>query len=139
MAKNKTIETQNSVNDFLATISDEKKRRDFSLIIKLITEQSGFEPKIWGPSIIGFGTYHYKYESGREGDAPLFGASPRANSITLYIGSSFENREELLAKLGKYKLSGGCLHFHKIDDIDLNVLLKMVLNSIKSRKENHAC
>lgn len=139
MAKNKTIETQNSVDDFLLAITDEKKRSDFSLMIKLIAEQSGFEPKMWGPSIVGFGAYHYKYESGREGDAPLFGASPRANSITLYIGSSFENKEELLSKFGKHKLSGGCLHFHKIEDIDLNVLLKIVLNSIEDRKENNAC
>src|SRR6185295_16598357 len=98
MAKNKTIETQNSVAGFLKKIKDEKRRNDFSAIIDLIKKATGFEPKMWGTSIVGFGNYHYKYESGREGDAPLAGLASRANAITLYLGSEFDKRDELLAK-----------------------------------------
>ena len=83
MAKNKTIETRESVSGFLATIADGKRRIDCSAIIGLVTEHTGLEPKMWGPAIVGFGSYHYKYESGREGDAPLAGIASRANAITL--------------------------------------------------------
>ena len=139
MAKNKTIETRASVPGYINTISDEKKRKDFSEIIGLIKKQTGLEPKMWGTAIVGFGSYHYKYESGREGDAPLFGLAARANSITLYTGSEFNQREELLSKLGKHKLSGGCLHIQKLEDIDKNVLMKMVKNSIERIKKEHSC
>ena len=103
MAKNKTIETQNSVSDFITKITDEKKRKDCSAIIDIITEHTGLEPKMWGTSIVGFGMYHYKYESGREGDAPLAGIASRSNAITLYLTSDFDKREELLSKFGKHK------------------------------------
>ena len=139
MAKNKTIETENTVAGFLTTIPDEKKRKDFSEIIELIKKQTGLEPKMWGTAIVGFGSYHYKYESGREGDAPLAGISPRANSITLYLGSNFDKREELLAKFGKHKVGGDCIHIQKLEDIDKTVLIKMVKTSIKHRKEEHDC
>src|ERR1039457_7401566 len=98
MAKNKTTENQNSVADFLTAITEGKRRTDCSAIIDLITKHTGLEPKMWGTSIVGFGSYHYKYESGREGDAPLASLASRANAITLYIGSNFEKRDELLAK-----------------------------------------
>src|SRR5665647_2091989 len=110
MAKNKTIETQASVAGFLTAITDDKKRKDFSAIIDLITKHTELEPKMWGTSIVGFGSYHYKYESGREGDAPLTGISSRANAINLYLGSNFDKREELLSKFGKHKIGGGCIH-----------------------------
>jgi len=139
MAKNKTIETENTVAGFLMTIPDEKKRKDFSEIIELIKKQTGLEPKMWGTAIVGFGSYYYKYESGREGDAPLAGISPRSNSITFYLGSNFDKREELLAKFGKHKIGGGCIHIQKLEDIDKTVLIKMVKNSIKHRKEEHDC
>jgi hypothetical protein len=135
MAKNKTIETQESVAGFLTTIKGEKKRQDFSEIIDLITKHTGFEPKMWGTSIVGFGIYHYKYESGREGSAPLTGIAARANSITLYLGTKFENSEELLSKFGKHKISGGCIHIQKLEDIDTGILIKMVKNCIKHRKK----
>jgi nucleoid DNA-binding protein len=139
MAKNKTVETEASVAAYLKTISNEKKRKDFSAIIDLITEQTGLEPKMWGTAIVGFGTYHYKYESGREGDAPLTGIASRANNITFYLGSDFDKKEELLAKFGKHKISGGCIHIQKLEDIDTGILKKLVKNSVAYRKKEHAC
>ena len=137
MAKNKTIETQDSVPGFLMTIKDEKRRKDFSAIIDLITEHTGFEPKMWGTSIVGFGIYHYKYESGREGDAPLAGIASRANAITLYLSSNFDKREELLSKFGKHKTSKGCIYIQKLEDVDTGILIKMVKNSIKHTKKKY--
>ncbi len=139
MAKNKTTETEASVPEFIAAITDEKRRQDFSVVVSLITEHTGIEPKMWGAAIVGFGSYHYKYETGREGDAPLFGLASRAGSITFYLGSEFENRAELLSKFGKHKVSGGCVHVKKLDDIDTAVLLAMVTNSIEHRKTEHVC
>jgi hypothetical protein len=135
MAKNKTIENQNSVSDFLTKIPDEKKRKDCSTIIDKITENTGLEPKMWGTSIVGFGIYHYKYESGHEGNAPLAGIASRSNAITLYLTSNFVNREELLSKLGKHKTGKGCIYIQKLEDIDINILTKMVKNSIEQRKK----
>jgi hypothetical protein len=137
MVKNKTIETQNSVTDYLNSISDEKRRKDCSTIIKLITEQTGLQPKMWGTSIVGFGSYHYKYQSGREGDAPLSGIASRVNAITLYLGSKFNKREELLLKFGKHKSSKGCIYFQKLEDIDTNILTIMVKNSIENIKKQY--
>ena len=140
MAKaNKTIETKASVAGFLKTIKDEKKRKDCSAIIDLVSKNTGFEPKMWGTAIVGFGSYHYKYESGREGDAPLAGIAARASSIVLYLGSEFDKREELLAKFGKHKMSGGCLHIDNLEDIDTSVLIKMFKNSIAYKKKSHSC
>ncbi len=136
MAENKTVETKESVNDFLKTIKDEKKRNDCSAIVKLISKHTGFKPKMWGTAIIGFGSYHYVYDSGREGDAPLAALSPRANAITLYF-SGVKEKPELLKKLGKHKLGGGCIHVQKLEDIDTNVLTKMVDNSIKYLKAKY--
>ena len=138
-AKNKTVETKSSVAAFIKAIKDEQKRKDFSAIVDLVSKQTKLEPKMWGTAIVGFGTYHYKYDSGREGDAPLFGMAARASSITLYLGSEFDKREELIAKLGKHKISGGCFHIQKLQDIDTAVLLKMVQNSIARRKKEHGC
>ena len=135
MAKNKTIETQNSVAVFLATIKDKIRRNDCSAIIDLITEHTGLEPKMWGTSIVGFGIYHYKYESGREGDAPLVGLSPRSAAIVFYLSANFEKRDELLQRLGKYKTGKGCIYVQKLEDIDTSILAKMVKASIKHKKK----
>lgn len=137
MAKNKTVETKESVKDFIAKISDVKKRKDFSSITDMISKHTGLKPKMWGTSIVGFGSYHYKYESGREGDAPLVGIAPRASSIVLYLGCEEAVRDDLLPKFGKYKLSGGCIHIQKLEDIDTAVLIKMVENSIEQIKKNN--
>ncbi len=138
-AKNKTVETNNSVADYVKAIPDEKRRNDCSAIIDLMTKHTGFEPKMWGPAIVGFGTYHYIYESGREGDAPLAGMSSRVNAITLYLGSKFDKREELLSKFGKYKISKSCIYIQKLEDIDIGVLTKMIKNSIEYSKKHPAC
>ena len=137
MAKNKTTETRASVPAFLKTIKDDKKRKDISAIIELITKHTGLEPKMWGTSIVGFGSYHYKYESGREGDAPLTGIAARANAIVLYLVSVFDKREELLAKFGKHKTDKGCIYIQKLEDIDTAILIKMVKNSVAYRKKQY--
>lgn len=139
MAKNKTVETKASVAGFLKTIKDEKKRKDCSTLIELYSKHLKLEPKMWGTAIVGFGSYHYVYESGREGDAPLAGLTARANAIVLYLGSEFPDRDELLAKLGKHKLGGGCLYISKLEDVDTTVLMKMVKNSFNQRKKDHKC
>lgn len=138
MAKpNKTTETESSVADYLATITDLKKQQDCRAIVEMVTLKTGIQPKMWGPAIIGFGSYHYVYESGREGDAPLAGLSPRTNAITLYLGSSFDQRAELLAKFGKHKEGKGCIYIQKLEDIDTDVLVQMFVNTIRSNE--HYC
>jgi len=136
--KNKTVETAASVADFVKAIKDDKKRKDFTAIMEIFSKATKLEPKMWGTAIVGFGSYHYKYESGREGDAPLTGIASRASSIVLYLGSRFDKSEELFAKFGKYKLSGGCVHVKKLEDIDTVVLAKMVKNAVAYRKKEHA-
>ncbi|RKR11747.1 uncharacterized protein DUF1801 [Flavobacterium sp. 90] len=136
MAKNKTTETENSVEDFISSfVEDETKRKDSFELIKIMQEVTGFEPKMWGPSIIGFGSYHYKYDSGHEGDAPLAAFSPRKAAISLYVYSPSDEKEELLSKLGKHKASKGCLYVKKIADIDVEILKKMILLSIENTKK----
>jgi Domain of unknown function (DU1801) len=137
MAKNKTTETQASVTRFLKKIKDDKRRKDLSAIIDLITQHTGLEPKLWGTSIVGFGSYHYKYESGREGEGPLTGVASRTNAIVLYLVSVFDKREELLAKFGKHKTDKGCIYIQKLEDIDTGILIKMVKNSIAYRKKEY--
>jgi len=130
MAKNKTVETEHSVDSFLATVKEEKKRNDCTAIIKLLAKHTKLAPKMWGTAIVGFGSYHYKYESGREGDAPLVGLSPRANAIVLYL-QNVKEKEDMLKKLGKHKLGGGCVYIQKLEDIDTAVLTKLADDSIK--------
>ena len=131
MAELKTKLNDGSVVDFLNSINDEKKREDSSKIIALMKKIIKAEPKMWGDSIIGFGTYHYKYESGREGDWFLTGFSPRKQNLTLYILSGFSNYKELLKKLGKYKTSKACLYIKKLEDVDIKVLEKIISESVK--------
>jgi hypothetical protein len=118
------------------TIKDEKRRKDCSAIIDLITENTGLAPKMWGTSIVGFGSYHYKYESGHEGDAPLVGIASRTNAITLYLGSNFDEREKLLSKFGKYKAGKACIYIQKLEDIDTGVLAKLVKNSLLAKNKS---
>jgi hypothetical protein len=131
---NKTLETQASVNTYLMKISDAKRRKDCQEIIDLIQKQTGFEPKMWGTAIVGFGSYHYKYESGREGDTPIVALSSRASAITLYMPSDFDKKNELLSKFGKHKAGKGCIYIQKLEDIDKGILSKMVKNSVEYRK-----
>lgn len=130
MIKNKTTVNSLSVNDFINAIKDETKRNDSLVLIDLIKKQTGLEPKMWEPSIVGFGSYHYKYDSGHEGDSPLVGFSPRASALTLYLSGHFEKREELLEKLGKHKTEKGCIYVKKLGDINIEILQQMILNHI---------
>lgn len=130
MAKNKTTQTSISVDDFINSVKDETKRKDSFSLIQLIKNQTGLEPKMWGPSIVGFGSYHYKYDSGHEGDSPLVGFSPRVSAITLYLSGHFEKREELLEELGKHKTDKGCIYVKKLDDINIETLQKIITNHI---------
>jgi hypothetical protein len=130
MAKNKTTETNKSVIDFLDKIENEVRRDDSFELIEMFKSITGFEPKMWGPTIIGFGSYHYKYESGHEGDAPLAAFSPRKDSLVLYFASEYERREALLSQLGKHKSSKACVYVKKLSDINIKILETMVLNSM---------
>lgn len=133
MAKStaKTVETKDSVTAFLNKIPDAVRKKDCFTIMEIMKAQSGFDAKMWGPSIVGFGSYHYKYESGREGDAPLVAFSPRKAEISLYLSSSFEKRDELLKKFGKHKSAKACIYVKKLEDVDLKILEKMVALSVK--------
>ena len=136
MAKpNKTTETAASVGDYVKAIKDDKRRQDVDAIIKLITKHTGIKAKMWGTAIVGFGTYHYKYESGHEGSAPLAGLASRSNALVLYIAGEPEEREKNLAKLGKHKIGKACIYIQKLEDIDTKVLLKMVDGSISQLKK----
>ena len=136
MAKNKTTETNESIVDFInAFVEDETKKKDAFELVKIMQEVSHFEPKMWGPSIIGFGSYHYKYASGHEGDAPLVAFSPRKATISLYVYTAPEDRDELLAKLGKHKSSKGCIYVKKLADIDVDVLKNMIALSLENLKK----
>lgn len=137
MGKNKTTETERSVIDFINTAPDEAKRKDALELLKIMQEVTGFEPKMWGSGIIGFGNYHYKYESGHEGEAPLTGFSPRKDAISLYLSSAFENKEELLSKFGKHKAGKGCIYIKKLTDINAEILKQMISLSVDYLKKSY--
>jgi Domain of unknown function (DU1801) len=135
MATQKTTETKASVSDFINQISDEVKRNDAFRLVEIFQNQTNLEPKMWGPSIIGFGSYHYKYASGHEGDAPLVAFSPRATAISLYLHLPPDQREELLQKLGKTKSAQSCIYVKKLADINIDVLNELIKVSVKSIKQ----
>ncbi|RFM26920.1 DUF1801 domain-containing protein [Deminuibacter soli] len=135
-AKPKTTETGKSVAAFIKTIEDETKREDSRQLVEIMAHQTGYEAKMWGTAIIGFGSYHYKYESGHEGDAPLLAFSPRKAAITLYV-AAFEEKEALLQQLGKHKAEGGCVYIKKLEDVDLEVLKKIMRLSVKFMQKKH--
>lgn len=138
MAELKTKPNDDSVDAFLATVEDEKRREDCRAVMELMRDVTGEEPKLWGDSIIGFGTYHYVYESGREGDWFLTGVSPRKQNLTLYIMAGFDRYDELMAKLGKHKTGKSCLYVKKLEDMDLDVLRELVERSVAHMKERYA-
>lgn len=140
MAKTKTTHTGKDVLDFVNTyVENEQKKTDSYQLIQLLQEWTGFEPKMWGPTIIGFGSYHYKYASGHEGDAPILGFSPRKASFSLYIYSATERSKELLADLGKFKMGKACIYVNKLSDINVSVLQELCIESIKYINEHHEC
>ena len=126
----KTKETDNSVIEFIESVESPRKRDDAYQLLDIFTETTGYEAKMWGPSIIGFGSYHYKYDSGHEGDAPLAGFSPRKTAMTVYFYLPEKEREELLPKLGRHTSSKACIYIKKLADIDIDILKKVILLSI---------
>ena len=138
MAKNKTEETTKSVDEFiLEFVASEQKRNDSYELIRIMEEISGHKAKMWGPSIIGFGSYHYKYASGHEGDAPMIGFSPRKAAISLYVYSGREEHRYLLEGLGKFKMGKVCIYVNKLSDIDMEVLKKLIQFSFSHMKETY--
>jgi hypothetical protein len=138
MAELKTKVNDASVDKFLRDVIDKTKREDSYKILEMMKKATRAEPKMWGTSIIGFGDYHYKYESGHEGDYFLTGFSPRKQNLTLYILGGFDEHEELLNKLGKYSLGKGCLYIKKLEDVDTKVLKELVTRSLKKMAKTSA-
>ena len=137
MAELKTQPNQGSVVDYLNSVENEVKRADSFKILELMQEVSGEEPLMWGDSIIGFGKYRYKYASGRQAEWFLTGFAPRKQNLTLYIMSGFENYEQLLGQLGKYKTGKSCLYINKLEDVNLDVLRKLVKESVDHMVETN--
>jgi len=140
MAKNKTTQTEIDVNDFINSyVDNEQKKLDSNKLIELMEKWSGFKPRMWGPTIIGFGRYHYKYASGHEGNAPLLGFSPRKAQFSLYIYSKTKKSDELLKSFGKFKMGKACIYIKKLADIDISILEKLCLETIAYLNEHHEC
>lgn len=135
MAENKTRPTDQDVVDFLNSVAHKTRREDGFALLEMMQEVTGVEPVMWGSSIVGFGSYHYKYESGREGDMPLVGFSPRKQSMTIYIVPGFDDYGEMLAELGKHKTGKACLYVNKLADVDEAVLRSLIKRSYEHMKE----
>ena len=136
-ANNKTIETEASVSDFMDTIENEQKRDDTNYIIKMMEKATGDKPKMWGASIIGFGTYHYKYASGREGDFLRIGLSPRKQNIALYLICGVKREKEILDRIGKYKHGKSCFYINKLADVKEDVLAELIQSAIEKMDEKY--
>lgn len=135
MAELKTKVNDESVMAFLSGVSDEKRRQDCLAILQLMKDSTKAEPKMWGSSIVGFGSYHYKGVSGREGDWFVVGFSPRKQNLTLYVMTDFEECQDLLAKLGKHTSGKSCLYINSLDQIDRSVLKKLLARAVKSKRK----
>ena len=133
MADNKTRPTNVSVATFIDALTDENRRADAKLLVRLMESATGEKPRMWGPSIVGFGSYHYTYESGREGDMPLVGFSPRKAATVIY-GIGLGDSEALLAKLGQHTTGKGCLYIKKVADVDQKVLEQLLLKSVAANR-----
>ena len=137
MAENKTKPTKVSVTAFIDALTDETRRADAKALIQLMQGATGEKPKMWGPSIVGFGSYHYKYESGREGDMPLAGFSPRKAATVIYGMTGFDGSEALRAKLGKHTTGGSCLYIKRLADVDEKVLAALVSRSVAANRARY--
>ena len=138
--KTKTKETEVNAIDFINSFVDnEQKKQDSFRLIDLMKKWSGFEPKMWGPTMIGFGSYHYKYASGHEGDAMLIGFSPRKAEFSLYVSATGNDNKKLLEKLGKYKMGKACIYFKKLSDLNIDILEQLSKATIRYINENHEC
>lgn len=137
MAENKTQPTTISVQAFLDACTDPQQRADAKALARLMQQVTGNKPAMWGPSIVGFGTYHYVYESGREGDVPLVGFSPRKAANVLYGAIGFRGAEPLLARLGKHTTGKGCLYIKKLADVDVKVLETLLEKAVAATRAAH--
>lgn len=134
MAENKTQVTKVSVASFIATVVDDARRRDLKTLLTLMQKVTGEKAKMWGPSIIGFGSVHYVYDSGREGDMPLVGFSPRKAATVVYGVAGFKGAESALAKLGKHSRGKGCLYLKTLSEVDLQVLEQLIRDSVDAKR-----
>lgn len=137
MSENKTKPTDASVESYLAAIADEARRQDCEALAKLMSKATQQPPKMWGTSIVGFGRYRYKYDSGREGESCLTGFASRKGDISVYLMASFPERDALLAKLGKHKTGKGCLYLRRLGDVDLAVLEQLVAGSVAATQQRY--
>lgn len=137
MAENKTEWTGADVEAFLDAVPDATRRSDGRAVCDIMHRVTGERPRMWGPSIVGFGSYHYRYESGREGDAPLAGFSPRARELVVYLESDAPNKDALLDRLGKHRAGKCCLYIKKLADVDLGVLEQLIADSAKATMERY--
>lgn len=137
MAENKTKATIASVTEFINSIEDRQKRADARKVAAIMRRVTGKRAKMWGSSIVGYGTYHYKYESGREGDFMITGFSPRRQALTVYILAGFRRFDTLMGKLGKYKTGKSCLYIKRLSDVDEKVLEKLIDRSVKYMRKNY--
>jgi hypothetical protein len=131
MAELKTRKNEGDVEAFLNGVEHDKRREDSFKVLQMMKDVTGMEPLMWGSSIVGFGSYHYKYASGREGDWFRVGFSPRKQALTLYLMTGFSASEDLMKRLGKYKTGKACLYIRKLEDVDMNVLRELVAQSFK--------
>ena len=138
MAELKTKPTKQSVKDFVDGVKDEHQRKDCRTVSRIMKRITKANPKMWGPGIVGFGSYHYKYASGREGDWFLTGFAPRKQNLTLYIMSGFKKYSALLKKLGKHKIGGSCLYVKRLDDVDMDVLTELIEDSVAYVRKSNA-
>lgn len=139
MAELKTKPTAASVSAFLDGVDDEERRRDARELLALMKEVTGKRAKMWGTSIVGFGTYHYVYASGRQGDWPVTGFSPRKRDLTVYIMPGFSRYSSLMKKLGKYKTGKSCLYLKRLDDVDRKALRRLIARSVADMKKMYEC
>jgi uncharacterized protein YdhG (YjbR/CyaY superfamily) len=137
MVELKTQRNKGDVEAYLNSVENETKRKDSLTIMQLMKEVTGEEPEMWGDSIVGYGTYHYKYASGREGDWFLTGFAPRKQNLTLYIMAGFDQYDKLLGDLGKYKIGKSCLYINKLEDVDQDVLRELVRQSVEHMKKTN--
>lgn len=132
---NKTVPTNSNVVDFLATLEDEAQRRESEELIVMMQDVSGYPPVMWGPSIIGFGTQHYKYESGREGDMPIIGFSPRKGKFAFYLTYEIERYKDQLEKVGNYQNGKACIYFKRLSDLDKSELKELIRQTYENESK----
>lgn len=139
MTELKTKATKASVSAFLKSVDDKQKYKDSLEVMALMKEVTGKRPKLWGTSIVGFGSYHYRYKSGREGDWPVTGFSPRKQNLTIYIMPGFSRYSSLMKRLGKYTTSVSCLYLKRLEDVDRKVLRQLVVRSVADMRKMYEC